>query len=147
MWGGTEGNVNVIARQRMNLIAVAIADYQRVHGSRPKALAELVPVYFSALPIDPWTARDFIYEPEGVDVHMYPEQDRAVDVSPGTAFLASGGIGDAHFAQTINPMTGQMSLAVVINSQTSLQQPDNMQRNGVRFPHGVIFPGPMRFLR
>jgi hypothetical protein len=61
-----EWRVNQAARTSLHFLVWAAADYRREHHKLPAALSELVPTYFAALPIDPWTGRPFLYEPQGV---------------------------------------------------------------------------------
>ncbi len=47
-----------LARSRMAALALAIRLYEFDHDRRPGALAELVPEYFDAVPLDPFTLND-----------------------------------------------------------------------------------------
>ncbi len=81
--------VNQAAMARMHFLAWAAMDYRREHHSLPATLSQLIPVYFSALPIDPWTGRGFQYEPNGVPVPL-----RTVkwgELKNDQPFIASGG--------------------------------------------------------
>ena len=59
--------IDAIAIRRMQLIVLALCNWRRKHGRLPDALEELVPAYFDALPLDPWSGRPFRYSPSGTD--------------------------------------------------------------------------------
>jgi hypothetical protein len=65
-----DGVVNQAARTSLHFLAWAVADFRREHHKLPQSLSELVPTYFAELPIDPWTGRAFLYEPQGVPVFL-----------------------------------------------------------------------------
>jgi hypothetical protein len=93
---GPEWYVNVVATERMRLLAVALADFQREHKQLPESLQELVPTYFERLPLDPWNGRDFLYAPIGLGSDAYFKTGRIGRLTP---FLGSAGIWDSHFVR------------------------------------------------
>ena len=69
----------ILARQRLAAAALAIKLYEVDHGSRPGALAELVPEYLPAVPVDPWdpAAGPIRYAPGGAALDTgHPEGSR-----------------------------------------------------------------------
>ncbi|HET6326350.1 MAG TPA: hypothetical protein VFG04_16875 [Planctomycetaceae bacterium] len=84
--------VNQAATARMHFIVWAALDYRREHHKVPATLSELVPVYFTWLPIDPWTGRGFHYEPKGIPAPL--RTLTGSEVPKDQPFLASGGAFD-----------------------------------------------------
>ncbi len=52
--------------RRAALIRMALISWRLKHGKLPNALGELVPEYFSEMPVDPYSARQFQYYADGV---------------------------------------------------------------------------------
>ncbi len=57
-WGSTVPSRTAL---RATLLVCATARYQAEHGKPPDALDALVPEYFAAVPLDPWTGQAFGY--------------------------------------------------------------------------------------
>jgi hypothetical protein len=131
-WREPELCVNQLASQRMDLLAMAIADFAREHRQRPASLQELVPLYFSQLPIDPWTGRDFLYEPQGLPTGIDFEHET---LAAGTPFLASAGMLDSRIVRLVNPANRKPHVEIM----TRLATPDNVQYRGLN----PIYVGPM----
>jgi hypothetical protein len=124
--------VNRLAIERMNLIALAIADFKREHHKRPDTLRALVPTYFQRLPVDPWTGGDFLYEPQGLPLDIAFEGG---GLKSGVPFLASAGMLDSRFVRRLTTRNGVSSLQI-----TSRFGPEEMPRlNGAP----ASFPGPV----
>jgi hypothetical protein len=87
-----ERRVNQAARSSLHFLAWAAADYRREHHRLPATLSELVPTYFAALPIDPWTGRAFLYEPAGVPARLRPSGGE--ELAANQPFVASAGASD-----------------------------------------------------
>jgi hypothetical protein len=130
-WREPAQYVDRLASVRMDLLALAIADFAREHRQRPTSLQELVPVYFPRLPIDPWSGREFVYEPQGLPAEINFESQQ---LPAGTPFLASAGMLDSRIIRLINPGNRKPSVEVV----TRLAPPDDSRYQG-----GKIFAGPM----
>ena len=124
--------VDDLARERMALIGLAVADFKRVHKERPKFLQELVPTYFRRLPSDPWTGGDFLYEREGLPNDMSFTNGR---IEPRVPFLASAGITDCRFVQRLTTPTSTPSFEVVSRLSPSGK---NVRRRSPQY-----FDGPM----
>jgi hypothetical protein len=95
--------VNQAALSDLHFLAWAAADYRRAHNKLPAALSELVPTYFASLPVDPWTGRDFLYEPKGVPARLRSSGTGEVDENQ--PFLASAGASDCRIE--INSIHGE----------------------------------------
>ncbi len=54
-----------LAQMRLTAIAVALRRFRLDHGAYPNSLDELVPSYFKAVPLDPFTDRVPEYTREG----------------------------------------------------------------------------------
>jgi hypothetical protein len=80
--------VNQAALARMHFLLWAAVDYRRAHHKLPATLAELVPTYFSTVPIDPWTGQSFLWEPNGVGVRL---DFQALHLEVNQPFIASAG--------------------------------------------------------
>jgi hypothetical protein len=80
--------VSQAALARMHFLAWAAVDYHREHHKLPATLAELVPTYFSTVPIDPWTGESFLWDPNGVGVRL---SFQALQLGVNQPFIASGG--------------------------------------------------------
>jgi hypothetical protein len=123
--------VNRLAMERMNLIALAIADFKREHHHRPDTLRSLVPTYFPRLPVDPWTGGDFLYEPQGLPVDIFFEGGR---LESGVPLLASAGMLDGRFVRRLTTRNGVSPLQI-----TSRFGPEELPRiQGAP----ANFPGP-----
>jgi hypothetical protein len=109
-WSGPQEFVDRLAIARMNLIALALADYSRVHQKLPESLSALVPEYFPRLPIDPWTAINFIYEPQGLPATVDFKNGR---IDRGKPFLASAGMWHSQFVLTPSAGTGKTQVTIV----------------------------------
>jgi hypothetical protein len=104
---GPERYVDGLATERMGLIALALIDFKREQHKLPVSLRELVPIYFSQLPVDPWTGNDFLYEPKGLFAEIIFKGGR---IDPWTPFLVSAGVWDSRLVQT---QSGNPSYEVV----------------------------------
>jgi hypothetical protein len=93
-WGAAR-RIDRLATERMYLIGLALADFQRVHEKLPNSLSALVPDYFERLPVDPWRGGQFIYEPRGVPTPI--KYDDSEQFSSSKPFLASTGMLDTHY--------------------------------------------------
>jgi hypothetical protein len=124
--------VDQLAQERMALIGLAIADYQRVHKERPKFLQALLPTYFRRLPIDPWTGGDFLYERDGLPHDMTFTNGR---IEPHVPFLASAGITDCRFVRRLTTANTTPSFEVVSRFAP-------VSKNGRR-RSAELFDGPM----
>lgn len=132
LWGSWHA-VDRLALERMRLIALALADYQRAHHKLPGSLQALVPTYFQQVPIDPWTGREFIYRPEG----MPPQISYSGGTLPiGVPFLASAGLYDSQIVQRFTTPRVTLTPSFEVVSRFSNNEP--RQRSG-----GLKFPGPM----
>ena len=80
--------VNQAALARMTFLVWAAVDYRREHHTLPVTLGELVPTYFSTVPIDPWTGESFVWEPNGVGVQL---DFQALHLAVNQPFIASAG--------------------------------------------------------
>jgi hypothetical protein len=80
--------VNQAATARMHFLVWAACDYRRVHQKLPATLSELDPTYFSWVPIDPWTGRNFLWEPNGLPARL---DFQTVHLEVNQPFIASGG--------------------------------------------------------
>ncbi len=54
------------AQKRATLLLLALEAYRLEHGKLPAKLADLVGAYLPAMPLDPYSGKDFLYFPEGV---------------------------------------------------------------------------------
>jgi hypothetical protein len=120
--------VDRLALERMQLIALALADFKREHHRLPDSLHSLVPTYFQHLPVDPWAGGDFNYEPKGL-----PHQ---ISLSEGelerhTPFLASAGMLDNQLVRRFAPASRTPSSEAV--------NPFDPKKAG----DGWIFPAPI----
>lgn len=84
----------LLAEMRMAAIALAIRLYEVDHGRRPDALAELVPEYLSAVPMDPLAADDrpIAYLPDAPKPILYSVGENGTDDGGSYALYASGGV-------------------------------------------------------
>jgi hypothetical protein len=80
--------VNQAATARMHFLVWAACDYRRVHQKLPATLSDLDPTYFSWVPIDPWTGRNFLWEPNGLPARL---DFQTVHLEVNQPFIASGG--------------------------------------------------------
>jgi hypothetical protein len=66
-----------LAEVRAGLRDTAIAvERRRIEtGRAPATLADLVPAYLSAVPVDPWTGRAFRYETDGAAWRLRSDAD------------------------------------------------------------------------
>jgi hypothetical protein len=83
-----EWRVSQAALARMHFLIWAALDYRREHHKLPATLGELVPTYFSWLPIDPWTGQSFLWEPNGVKERL---DFQFLRLEVNQPFIASGG--------------------------------------------------------
>ncbi|HEV3298255.1 MAG TPA: hypothetical protein VG055_01345 [Planctomycetaceae bacterium] len=95
--------VNQAALSDLHFVAWAAADYRRAHKKLPGALSELVPPYFGSLPVDPWTGREFLYEPKGVPARLHASGTG--DLDENQPFVASAGASDCRIE--INSIHGE----------------------------------------
>ncbi|REK09444.1 MAG: hypothetical protein DWQ37_18580 [Planctomycetota bacterium] len=85
--------------KRTALLAMAAEAYRLDHGDWPQSLEELVPEYLSALPVDPYSGRAFVYFPEGPPAPLTSDQASRLDnimtnshIAPGQPCLWSSGV-------------------------------------------------------
>jgi hypothetical protein len=79
-WGmDIRGEQRREARQRMTLLAFALAGYRANHREYPKTLAELVPSYIAGLPTDPFTDGGLHYKPENGGYLLYSVGENGKD--------------------------------------------------------------------
>jgi hypothetical protein len=52
-------------RREATLLTLGLIAYRKEHGELPERLDQLVGEYFDELPLDPWSGREFGYEPKG----------------------------------------------------------------------------------
>ena len=75
------------------MLRLALLDWQRAHGRVPQSLNELVPEYFAELPLDPVSAGEFCYFPDGIDAGIVYGKDEGGDdriiVPQGIPFLVT----------------------------------------------------------
>jgi hypothetical protein len=133
-WGRWH-EVDRLATERIRLIALAVADFQREHHKLPPSLRFLVPTYFQRLPIDPWTGRDFVYRAEGIPVQLAFSGNT---LDPGSHFLASAGMWDSQLVQPFITANGTRSFEVVSRFAPNESQPRSNSLN---------FRGPLIRLR
>ncbi|HEV8066351.1 MAG TPA: hypothetical protein VGP76_01350 [Planctomycetaceae bacterium] len=131
-WMSTpEWKVGRTAATRLHFLAWAVVDYRREHHKLPDKLSDLVPTYFAWLPIDPWTGRDFLYEPKGVPAALSSHfGDRLEANEP---FVASAGASDCHFLVN-HPGQGTAPVQVITREGRDLS-------TGPQFGP-LQFPGP-----
>lgn len=60
-----------LANARLTEIFLALRCYQLDNGVLPASLGELVPKYFAQVPVDPFTERPFVYEPDATPRRLY----------------------------------------------------------------------------
>ncbi|MCH7591481.1 MAG: hypothetical protein IH989_01705 [Planctomycetes bacterium] len=82
----------LLAEMRMAAIALAIRLYEVDHGRRPDALAELVPEYLSAVPMDPLAADDrpIAYLPDAPKPILYSVGENGTDDGGSYTVHSSG---------------------------------------------------------
>jgi hypothetical protein len=69
-----------MAAGRCTAVAVMIERYRRAHRERlPQTLADLVPAYAAALPLDPFTGKPLLYRRDKNDYTVYSVNDDQVD--------------------------------------------------------------------
>jgi hypothetical protein len=59
------------AMNRLLLTDLAIRKYSRTNGATPTALAQLIPDYLDAVPLDPFSGQPLVYRLEGDDFVLY----------------------------------------------------------------------------
>jgi hypothetical protein len=67
-WGyvATERLVQFEQQRRVTMLQLALEGFRLEHGKLPATLSELVGPYFTALPLDPYAAKEFLYFPHGI---------------------------------------------------------------------------------
>jgi hypothetical protein len=56
--------INVVSQlTRKHIITLAARAFELEHNAKPKTVADLVPTYLKAVPIDPFTGKDMTYPP------------------------------------------------------------------------------------
>jgi hypothetical protein len=85
--------------RRAALLQVGLALYRLDHKKYPPHLADLVPQYLTQLPLDPYSNRPFIYQPDGLDHplqwrHSVEGVHQGERTEPHTPFFWSVGPGD-----------------------------------------------------
>ena len=58
------------ARREATLLTMALIAYRKEHGKLPRRLDQLIGEYFIALPLDPWSGREFGYRPDGFSTRV-----------------------------------------------------------------------------
>jgi hypothetical protein len=83
-----------VARRRMAAVGLAIRLYELDHGKRPASLAELVPRYLDALPVDPFGDGEstFVYLPDAVWPRIYTLGPNGTDDDGELGFRKYGGV-------------------------------------------------------
>jgi multisubunit Na+/H+ antiporter MnhB subunit len=61
----------LIADARLTQVFLALRCYQLENGRLPKALDELAPKYFAQVPVDPFTEKPFVYEPDATPSRLF----------------------------------------------------------------------------
>jgi hypothetical protein len=135
-YAGPAEDVDRLAFEKMELIALALTDFKREHHKLPDSLQALVPVYFQHLPIDPWTGSDFVYESQGIP-ELIPFLNG--NIASGTPFLASAGMYDSRLVRRLTTANGNPSYEVV----SRFTPIGNLPRNR----SAAIFQGPILQLR
>jgi len=131
-WMSTpEWKVSRTAAARLHFLVWAVADYRREHHKLPEKLGDLVPTYFAWLPIDPWTGRDFLYEPRGVPASFYTNDGDRLEANE--PFIASAGASDCHFV--VNH-SGQGTASILTREGRSLGSGPEFGR--LQFPAPVV---------
>jgi hypothetical protein len=84
-----------LAQRRMAATALAMCLYEADHGRRPAALAELVPAYLPAVPVDPFSPADrpICYRTDGDAPRLYSVGLNGVDDGGRYELASGGGIG------------------------------------------------------
>ena len=126
-----EWKVSRTASVRLHFLVWAVADYRREHHKLPDKLSELVPTYFAWLPIDPWTGRDFLYEPKGVPVRLFTSNGDHLEANE--PFIASAGAADCRFIVN-HPGPGTWPVQIISREGRDMS-------NGAEFGH-LQFPAP-----
>ncbi len=131
-WMSTpEWKVSRTAAVRLHFLVWAVADYRREHHKLPDKLSELLPTYFAWLPIDPWTGRDFLYEPKGLPTALYTNDGDHVEANE--PFVASAGASGCHFVVN-HPGQGTAPVQILTREGRDLS-------TGPDFGH-LQFPAP-----
>jgi hypothetical protein len=90
--------------RRGTLLCLALAAYRLDHKQYPPRLGDLVPAYIKELPLDPYSAQPFQYEPAGLSLPL-KFQSRSweqIRIEPHTPLLWSVGPGDVRLKQREN---------------------------------------------
>ena len=90
----------MVARMRKVQIATALATYRAKNGRYPADLSALIPEFFDAMPIDPFSGKGFIYQlvSEGTNYTLYsigPDRmndERQILYDPTNGTVSSGDI-------------------------------------------------------
>jgi hypothetical protein len=67
------------ASRGMTVICLALSNYKAEKGKYPQKLADLSPAYLKALPLDPFTGKDFIYKPVQTGYIIYSVGENGID--------------------------------------------------------------------
>jgi hypothetical protein len=86
----------------------------------PATLSELVPVYFTWLPIDPWTGRGFHYESQGIPAAL--RTLTGAEVPKDQPFLASGGALDCRIEVNVSHGNGIAPVEVVTRERRQTRE-------------------------
>jgi hypothetical protein len=89
-----ELHFRTLAARRMAALALAIRLYELDHGQRPSSLADLVPDYLDAMPVDPFAAdgRTFGYLPDLPSPILYSVNSDGVDDGGEYALKPTGDV-------------------------------------------------------
>ncbi|HXY36550.1 MAG TPA: hypothetical protein VEI07_20100, partial [Planctomycetaceae bacterium] len=118
------------AWSHLHFLVWAAADYRREHHRLPAALAELVPTYFAALPIDPWTGRNFQYEPQGVPARLHPAA--GAEIEEKQPFIASAGPRDCEIV--VSKQIGGWATEVRVLTRSGRELHAHSQQVPLDFP-------------
>jgi hypothetical protein len=66
-----KGHFQMLANARLTQVFLALRCYQLESGRLPATLDELAPKYFAKVPVDPFTEKPFIYEPDATPPRLY----------------------------------------------------------------------------
>jgi hypothetical protein len=108
--------VSTVAQRHGTELQLALLAYRHEHGRLPESLEELVPEYFELLPLDPWSGREFGYEPDG---YSSPVETQLGEVlSARQPLLWSAGVNDSRVVETVSPSGIRSHRVITSNGST-----------------------------